>query len=202
MGMDAWVFSRPKENYTKWRELREKLEELRKAANEKIVAEYLKYRDKYPDLPTDVDAEYLKTHFSKEDLKEFREFAKECLENKEIGNTETELYGFGDDKNELKYWRKNYPVHSYIVKHFLEDGKDDNCEPILLTKEGVKEMVSVFKEELSEWEKNGDGREVEWFTPPECDYVSLNDLKETICFFENLIGDFSEDTVFYYYTWY
>jgi hypothetical protein len=203
MGMDAWVFSRTKENYQKWLELRRKLEELRKEKNWKIEKKVLEYQTKYPDFKDEnVTAEYVKEHFSDADRKEIKGFIEKVLESDEIQNTEMELNECYEGEHELNYWRKNYPVHNYIIQHFLEDGKEDNCEPIPLTKDGVREMVAVFKRELAKWKKDGDERKVEWFKPSECDYVSLDALMETIHFFENLVNDFSEDTVFYYYTWY
>jgi len=203
MGMDAWVFSRTKEDYRKWIELQQRLEELRNESNEKIEKKCLEYQSKYPDFKDgNVTAEYVKEHFSDADREEIKGFFKNALESGEIQNAEMELDECNDCGCELNYWRKNYPLHNYIVKNFLRDGEDDNCNPIVLTKDGVKEMVAVFKEELAAWEKDGDKREVEWFKPTSCDYVSLNTLKGTILFFENLINDFSDDTVFYYYTWY
>ena len=205
MGLDAWVFSRTKENYQKWRSLLEKLVVLQKDVDGKIGKSALEYQSKYPDFKDEnITVNFVNKHFSgkDKDKEEIKGFIKETLDGGELFETRMDLNDLDKDEYELNYWRKNYPVHNYIVKHFLGDGKSDNCEPTVLTKDGVKEMVAVFKKELAAWKKDGDARQVEWFKPSECDYVSLDALAETVYFFECLVGDFSDNTVFYYCAWY
>lgn len=203
MGMDAWIFSRPKADFEEHERLVRKLEELKMEMNRKIRVRCSELQEKYPDFKgANIKPEYVTEHFAEGDAKDFIDYCTKVFQTPERDELEKKIGETNDSENELQYWRKNYPLHNYITEHFLEDGKDDNCEPIVLTKDGVEEMVAVFKDELKKWNESGDEREVEFFTPTECDYVSREVLEQTIRFFENLVHEFSEDKVIYYYTWY
>ena len=203
MGMDSWVFSCPKGDFEEHETLLGKLEELKKEMNRKIEEKCLKLREKYPDFKDgNVTPEYVAKNFADGDAKEFVAYCDRVFASPEQDDLEKRINETNGGKSELHYWRKSYPLHAYVTRNFLKDGRDDNCEPIVLTKGGVEKMIETFRDELGKWKESGNSREVEFFKPSECDYVSMENLEKTIQFFENLLGEFSEDVVIYYYAWY
>lgn len=71
-----------------------------------------------------------------------------------------ETYGLtdADMDDEIADWRKNWPLHKFIVENFLEDKENDNLIPIYLSKEECEKIVAAgfiegFQEALRRWDE-------------------------------------------------
>lgn len=187
MGMDSYLYLADRKSFEK--EMKHIKEQEGKIAS--YYSFVNKMIEKYPGLKGHFhEMENIQKSLSKEEMDEFERLFNLCID-KEDGSS-------WENRVELNYWRKPYPLHKYIVKHFLKDGTDDNCVNIPLDKDGVLKMIDSMKKcsmRFSDCKKGSD----DFYND---EYYGEDNLQSDIIFFKGLLDKFNDDVVIYYYSWY
>lgn len=99
---------------------------------------------------------------------------------------------------ELAYWRKAWGMHKFICRLTKTTGTGADCERIVLTKEHIETLLAEMKRCLD------DGcKDVDYDNNPfgKDDYWDENDLVYTMGVFANVLNDYDENNVIYYWCW-
>lgn len=167
MGMDSYLYQTTKDEKNAFEDFIKSAPEY-----EKLLSEYEdELTLKYPRFRSANSREDLESLLTKEELAKW-----------------DELYNatkYNDESYEIRYWRKPYQLHNYIVNHFLPPNTSDNCERIYLTKENIDDLIRALR--------NGEIKD-------DGGYFDEYDVRGAIKTFSNLEWD--ENTVYYYYSWY
>lgn len=187
MGMASYVYLSDKNSFEK--------EMLHNKEQEKKIAFYYSFVDKmiekYPSLKGHFhEMENIQKTLSKEEMDEFERLFRFCIDEDELPCCENRV--------EMNYWQNPYPLHKYIIKHFLKDGTDDNCVNIPLDKDGVVKMIDSMKKCSMRFPNCKKGSD-DFYND---EYYDQANLQSDIVFFNGLLDKFNDDVVIYYYSWY
>ena len=50
-----------------------------------------------------------------------------------------------DSVDEIGYWRKDWPLHQYIIDNFWHDKDNDNLREVYLDEEAIKAIIEAYK---------------------------------------------------------
>lgn len=88
---------------------------------------------------------------------------------------------------EVGYWRKFHELHQWFVNN-CGDG-EDNCKPIFVSNETIKDLINVLKNTKRAFKKNRISDNVEVLTPIQYQEYFLRDVEDAIDFFKKLLKE-------------
>jgi hypothetical protein len=186
MGMDAYLYKTTKEEYSKYLDESKKYKELHDELQTFCDGLIKKYGE---DLVHKDPDELTKT-LTSEELDYIHDYQRKRHELRCIDDVVV--------SEELAYWRKAWGMHKVICRLTKTTGNGADCERILLTKEQIETMLAEMKRCID------DGcKDVDYDNNPfgKDDYWNENDLIYTINVFTNVLNDYDENTVIYYWCW-
>lgn len=189
MGMDSYLYSMNKSDFSNIEKLQKKHITLKEEINSIIDS----ISQKHSEFKENVCRETFEKFATKEQI-----IKVDSLYD-ELNKLDNDINDIEDEKQaELMYWRKPYGLHAYIVKNFWKF-KEDNCVNIPLTKSNLQQILDEMNSCLNNGFKpysdtNMFGENTMW---------SIDDLKCTINIIKNIMADYDEEeNVIYYYSWY
>lgn len=99
---------------------------------------------------------------------------------------------------ELAYWRKAWGMHEFICRLTNTTGNGTDCERIVLSKEQIETMLAEMKRCLDDGFKDVDYKNNPFGKD---DYWNENDLEFTMRVFTDVLNDYNENDVIYYWCW-
>lgn len=186
MGMDSYLYKTTKEKHSDYL--------VRKAKYKEIHDEFQPFCD-------GLEKKYGKDLFNKEYDEIIKSLTSEELDyvhtiqrkTQELRNTDVEF-----TSEELAYWRKAWGMHKFICSLTTPSGTGADCERIVLSKEQIETMLAEMKRCLD------DGcKDVDYDNNPfgKDEYWDEDDLTYTINVFTNVLNDYDENNVIYYWCW-
>ena len=154
MGLDQNLYRTTKKRWEAMKDYERRAEGYRKAVDE--ASEKEGWWQFLRELPRGVAGSYDREAFTGEQKARLDDiwsrcaaFANEagvCVDVSGIWPVfDPERYNLGEEDTveELCYWRKNWPLHEFIVNNFLEPGAEDNCVDIPLDRDAVMKIIDA-----------------------------------------------------------
>lgn len=198
MGMDQYIYQTARRDFERVEGLRKELGRLEAGYNAEYAEKIEELGRKYPGWTERAsDADFLLHEFSPEDREACDGILTGRLGSPEYRKLQDELDGL-EPKDELRYWRKAYGLHSWMSAHARKAGRDDNCEAMVLTPGILDALTRDLAEGIRSLKSNGDSPFIEPGS-----YYNMEDMESDLEFFSNLSQAAADpDTVVYYYAWY
>lgn len=179
MGMDQYVMCADRANFERKNQIAEYLAVMDAVHASRVRQKVMVLGKKVSDLPSDQLSALANEYYGSEEYKSLK---------REFNHLES-------SESELRYWRKAYDLHGFIRDRLLGPDSEDNCVPIVLTPEFMRDLVEWLKSEIRK--KSGGA-------PKDEDdlYYQVNRMRQDVDFFSDLMANTSAEKVIYYYAWY
>lgn len=179
MGMDQYVMCADRANFERKNQIAEYLAVMEAVHASKVQQKVMVLGKTVSELPEDQCVALANEYYGSEEYKSLR---------REFNHLES-------SESELRYWRKAYVLHDFIRNHLIGPDCEDNCVPIVLTPEFMRDLVEWLKSEIRK--KSADTSEDE-----DDLYYYLDRMRQDVDFFSDLMTNTSAEKVIYYYAWY
>jgi hypothetical protein len=186
MGMDSYLHKTTKENHSKY---------LVQCAKHKEI------HDEFQPFCDGLVKKYGEEFFHQEYDEIVKSLTSEELDYVHNIQRRTQELKTTDDEiasEEIAYWRKAWGMHKFICRLTNTTGTGADCERIVLSKEQIETILAELKRCLDDgckdvdYDNNPFGKDVYW---------DENDVFYTIEVFTNVLNNYDENTVIYYWCW-
>lgn len=179
MGMDQYVMCADRANFERKNQIAEYLAVMEAVHASKVRQKAMVLGKTVSELSEDQLSALANEYYGSEEYKSLR---------REFNHLES-------SESELRYWRKAYVLHDFIRNRFIGPDCEDNCVPIVLTPDFMRDLVEWLKSEIRK--KSADTSEDE-----DDLYYYLDRMRQDVDFFSDLMANTSAEKVIYYYAWY
>ena len=186
MGMDAYLYKTTKEAHSDYL--------VRNAKFGEISKEFATFCDdmikKYGEELVRKEPEEITNTLTSEEMDYIRDYQQKVSELRCTDNN------FSSE--ELAYWRKGWGLHKFICRLSKTTGTGADCEHIVLTKEHIETILAELKRCLDDGFKD-----VDYDNNPfgKDEYWDKDDVVYTMNVFTDVLNNYNENNVIYYWCW-